>query len=139
MSANGITHHALKFSDVSGEVVGRKQCKEFGRRDGCFLSQLLRGSFEEMGYEQGDIFLPFVQRRQVHMVGSEAKVEIVAKSSVRHQGFDRPIRGDNRSSLAGSWGIVAQSIVLSILQKAQELELRLHGEVPDFVKEQRAV
>ena len=61
----------------------------------------------------------------MHMMGSEAKVEIVAKSFVRHQGFDRPIRGDNRSSLAGFWSIVTQAIVLSILQKAQEFELRL--------------
>ena len=52
VSANGIIHHPLKLPDVSGEVVGRKQCKEFGRRDGYFLSKRLGGSFEEMGYEQ---------------------------------------------------------------------------------------
>lgn len=69
------------------------------------------------------------------MVDSEAKVEIVSKSSVRHQEFDCPIRGDNRSSFARSWGVVTQSIVLSILQKAQEFELRLGANVSDFIKE----
>ena len=55
VSANGVVHHRLKLPDVSGEVVGRKQRKEFGWRDGYFLSKRHRGSFEEMGYKQGNI------------------------------------------------------------------------------------
>ena len=103
------------------------------------LARALRGKMLRVVLgEANQILEPRPQRRHFDGDDIEPEIEVFAERPVGHALFQITIgrRDDTHVGLAGD--VFAEALVFAFLDQPEQLGLNLHGQVADFVEEQRA-
>src|SRR6185437_7768828 len=80
------------------------------------------------------IIRPVAKRRNIKLELSQAVIQIVAKSALRNEFFQVPVRCCYHSNVNIDFLIAAQPVVGCTIQHPQQLHLDLHIKVTDFIE-----
>lgn len=92
---------------------------------------------QKMLGEQGDVFPPFGKRGNHDADDIEPVVQIFAKASRPYFFRKIPVGGRHDSHIHRNRFITAHSLDFPLLQGAQQFDLHLERNFPDFVKKER--
>jgi hypothetical protein len=133
-----IDHERFQLSHVAWKAVGLQQLMERGWHGRHILAELVCRLLDEMIDKNRNVALSAAQRRQMHMVGAQPIVEILAEASgtdgLHHIGIGR--HHDARPALA--WPVGSEWIEAAVLQEPQQLDLRSDRQIADLVQEDGA-
>ena len=88
--------------------------------------------------QRHDVVAPLAEGRQVDRHDLQAEVQVVAELAGRDQLFQGAVGGRDEPHVDLDRLVVADARDLLLLQHAEQLDLRAHRHVADFVEEQRA-
>src|SRR5258708_28000458 len=109
------------------------------RRDGVdYTVILLAELLNEMADQQRNIFFSLPQCRDSDREHIEPIVQIGSKLLFSHHCFQIAIRCRNEAGIGPESARAAQALELALLQNAQKLRLKLQGNFPDFIQEDRS-
>ena len=95
--------------------------------------------FDQRLGEQRKIALALAQRRQRNLKNIQAVIQILAQFALAQRVFEHFVGGRDHAHIHCDLGLSAQPPHAGILQHAQQLGLRAHRHLADFIQQQRAV
>ncbi len=96
------------------------------------------GLLQEVIAEQRDIVAPLAERRQAEGDDVEAIVEVLAELPLGDQFLDIPVGRGHEPDIERDQLLAADPADLSLLEHAEQVDLRLGGHLADLVEEERA-
>src|SRR5580704_19280719 len=92
-----------------------------------------------MARDQGDVFRPLLKLRRINAHHVDAVKKILTEFAFRDQLAQVLVSGEDEARAQGDELIRAEAAEFHLLQDAQELYLREHAEIADFIEEEGAV
>ena len=113
-------------------------CSSTGVGDAADLASVLVGEpLHEVSREHADVVAAIAERRHGDGEDVQAEVEIAAEPAGLHFGAQIAVGRGDHPRLHGHRARRAQALELALLQNAQQLGLRLHGQLANLVQEER--
>ena len=108
---------------MPGKGIGGEQYRQFPGDGGLLLAQRPGGLLQEMVEQQGDVPRLLPQGRQMHLVGAQPEVEILAElPAACRAARSRWVATTTRACIRRRV-VAAEGIVFPLLQQAQQLDL----------------
>jgi hypothetical protein len=85
-------------------------------------------------HQDGDVFAPFSQRRNLDREDIDPVKQIFAKLILTNHRLQVAVRCGNQSHIHANALVASQPLELLLLDSAQQLRLQVHGDVAHFVK-----
>ncbi|MPM87212.1 hypothetical protein SDC9_134306 [bioreactor metagenome] len=129
-------HHIAQLPDVARPGVG---CEPFeygviDRRQG--LAMAFGKVGEEMLYQPFDVALPVAQCRDADRGDGDAVVEIHAEAAGRNLLAQVAVGCGDQPEIGLARRVFAQAIDLAVFEHAQQVGLKVHRHLADFIQEQ---
>ena len=93
---------------------------------------------QEVRHQQGDVFTPLPQRRQIDGDDLDPVVEILTHPAGRQKGFQIAVRGRDDPHINGHRPVVADFFDALLLQGPQQLHLDDLAHIPDLIQKDGA-
>src|SRR5690606_26833456 len=121
---HGALDDVLQLADIPRPVVALQQRGLLPRERERRVAELLAGALEEMACELHDVVAALAQRRDVDREHAEAIVEILAEAPRLDFLLEVSVRRRDEADVDGMRAIVADALVLALLQHPQQLALQ---------------
>ena len=131
----GAPNDILELADVPGPCLFRKVCEGVlvnGRRLGVKLQSVFG---EEVVDECRDVFAALAERGELNDGGIQTEEEILAEGFVFDHLLKITVGGADDADVDGDLFLSSDTADGFFLQHAEEFDLRLPGEVADFIEE----
>src|SRR3989475_9380324 len=130
--------HVLQLTDIARPVVRLQECHRalLDARDP--LGGALREPFHEVLDEDGQVVRPLPQRRDRDRKHIQSIEQIGAECAARDRCLEILIGGDDDAHVHRDGMTAADPFDFPLLQHAQQRDLRLGGQVADFIEENGA-
>jgi enoyl-CoA hydratase/carnithine racemase len=128
----------FKLADIPGPSIGRKQAHRFGRNRAHLLAFLRRKTGDEAAHEIGQILHAVAQRRYRDGEDMQAVEQILAELAGADQLKQVAVGGGDQPEVDLHGLARSDRIDFSVLQCAQQFDLRVEGQFADLVEKEGA-
>ncbi len=130
--------HVLELADVAGPRMRlERRDRVVGDADDLLLQPLVE-LLDDVLHEQRDVADPLAQRRDLQRHHVEPVVEVVAEVAALDLGLEVAVGRGHEPHVDLERLDAADALELALLDRAQQLDLHLDGDLADLVEEQRA-
>src|SRR5262249_19486577 len=134
---DGALDHVAQFADVSRPVVGRELLEALVREHDLRAVEPARREVQEMRRQQPDVLQATAQRRQLDWKDRQSVVQVTAEPAGLALLLEIVIRCGDDAHVQLSYVVFPDALDLLVLQHAQQLALKLEGDLTDLVEEDR--
>ena len=139
MPAESVEDHRLELPHIAGKIIGTEKGVELVRKTRLGFAQRGDGLVKKMIDQKWTVFQSLTQRGEVDVMGTEAIVEVLSKTTSFLPGTQIGVcRGDDPCRRSVS-DIGAKGIVLLLLEQPEQLYLGAHLQVPYLIKKEGSV
>src|SRR5829696_2970356 len=135
---HGPEHGVLKLANVAGPIVAHEKGQGLGREPAHALALLGGEPGQEGAHEVGNVLSAGAQRRQGHREDVEAVVEVLAEATLFDEVEEALVGGRDQADVDAHGFLAADRIDLTLLDGAQELDLRIERQLADLVEKESA-
>src|SRR2546430_13425715 len=135
---HGALDHVLQLAHVPRPVVGLQQLQRLLSDGADPLAGLLGVALDQIFGQDRNVEHALAQRRDPDGEDVKTIEEVLAERATRYGALQVAVRGGADAHIDGNRVTAPQPFDLPLLEHAQQGDLGLGGELPDFVQEDRA-
>src|SRR5580700_3977557 len=134
---HGSFYHVLEFADIAGPVVASQGLHGFRRNRVDDPVVALAKFLDEVPRQQRNVFRPFAKWWNANGENIQAIVKVGSKLPLIHHHFQIAVRCRDQAGIGTKRARAPETLEFPFLKDTQKLRLKLQGDFPDLVQEDR--